>query len=149
MPGCRFWVFRLRDLMVIQCLPTLDGEPPQIFSSANIQMMLCANKQVVVGLSYDAIGRVNQQAYYFLCANISTSDVGSPLSKPCQHNVAAHDGWIGNDNFICYFVDSSSLRELHRCRIYKAVSLAALAAWALDSCTDSFYHSEFKKLTVQ
>ncbi len=84
--------FRLSDLMVIQCLPPLDGEPPHIFSLTNIQMMLCANEQVVVGLSYDAIGRANQLAYSFLCANISTSDVGSPLLTPCQHNVAAPDG---------------------------------------------------------
>ena len=77
--------------MLIQCLPPLN-EPPQIFSSTNIQMMLCANAQVVVVLSRDAVGRLNQQAYSFLCANISTSDVGSPLSKPCQPNVAAHDG---------------------------------------------------------
>jgi hypothetical protein len=41
--------FRLSDLMVIQCLPPLDGEPPHIFSSTNIQMMLCANEKVVVG----------------------------------------------------------------------------------------------------
>jgi hypothetical protein len=127
--------------MVIQCLPTLDGEPPQIFSSANIQMMLCANKQVVVGLSYDAIGRVNQQAYYFLCANISTSDVGSPLSTTCQHNVAASDGLSAF--FGSSIIVSSSLRDLHRRGTYTG------AAWALDSCTDSFYHSEFKKLTVQ